>query len=176
MDVCTRAHTHTHAHSIHMHVPVCLFPPPVLPQSALKHAPLPRIPGQPEAKVQDRDWGGSSKGEQCSLPTLTGGVLPLSGTLIGAATRWICFLSHLMFLGLLCSSISRENSLARGGGFGTPSGGLAFGKLCLNYLERKTEVKEVAMWCGHGRGPPSPPWCTYSDCDQFCFNRLVLWF
>ena len=56
--VHARAHTHTHAHSIHMHVPVCLFPPPVLPQSALKHAPLPRIPGQPEAKVQDRDWGG----------------------------------------------------------------------------------------------------------------------
>ena len=174
--VHAHAHTHTHAHSIHMHVPVCLFPPPVLPQSALKHAPLPRIPGQPEAKVQDRGWGGSSKGEQCSLPTLTGGVLPLSGTLMGAATRWICFLSHLVFLGLLCSSISRENSLARGGGFGTPSGGLAFGKLCLNYLERKTEVMEVAMWCGHGRGPPSPPWCTYSDCDQFCFNRLILWF
>ena len=120
----THTHTHTHAHSPDMHVPVCLFPPPVLPQSALKHAPLPRLPGQLEAKVPDRGWGGSSKVEQCCQLMLTGGVLPQSGTLMGAATRWTCFLSHFVFLGLLCSSISRENSLAKGGGFRNPSGDL----------------------------------------------------
>ena len=56
-----------------------------------------------------------------------------------------------------------------------PLWGLAFGELWLNYLERKTEVEEVVMCCGHGRGPPSPSWCTYSDGDQLCFNRLILW-
>ena len=51
----------TQAHSAHMRVPVCLFPPPVLPPSALKHAPRPRLPGQLEPKVSDGGWGGGAK-------------------------------------------------------------------------------------------------------------------
>ena len=68
-------------------VPVCLFPPPPLPPSALRHAPRPRLPGQPEPKVPDGGWGGGcqGRGTQCCPPTPTGGVAPRSGTLTGAA-------------------------------------------------------------------------------------------
>lgn len=81
-----------HAHSPHTHVPGCLSPPPALPPSALKHGPRPRLPGQPEPKVPDGGWGGGAKGEPCGPPTPTGGVLPRSGTLMGAATTQPCFL------------------------------------------------------------------------------------
>ena len=87
---------------------------------------------------------------------LTGGVLPQSGTLMVAATRWPCFLSHVVFLGLLWSSTSRENSLARGGGFRTSLWGLAFGEHWLNHFERKTEVEEVLMVVWVWRWPPFP--------------------
>lgn len=39
-------------------VPVCVFPAPPLPPSALRHAPRPRLPGQPEPEVPDGGWGG----------------------------------------------------------------------------------------------------------------------
>ena len=55
------------------------------------------------------------------------------------------FPPSLLFLGLRWSSTSRENTLARGSGFRAPSGGLAFAEHWVNYLESKTEDKEVAM-------------------------------
>ena len=96
------AHVRTRAHSTHIHVSVYLFPTPVLPRSALKHAPQPRLPGQAEVKVPNGDWrplpshkGGTvlpihadwavTKGEQCCPSTLTGDMVPLPGTLMGAA-------------------------------------------------------------------------------------------
>lgn len=134
-------HTRTHAHSAHMHAPVCLLVPPVLPQSALKHAPRPRLPGQPEAKVPDGDWGEGAKGEECCPSTPPGGMVALSGSLMGDAARWPCFLPPWCFR---WSSTSRENSLSRGGGFGTPSEGLPFAERWGTYLEWKTEVEEVS--------------------------------
>ena len=47
------ANVRTRPHSPHMPVAVCLLPPPVLPPSALKHAPRPRLPGQLEPKFHD---------------------------------------------------------------------------------------------------------------------------
>lgn len=102
-------------------------------------------PGSRSLRFPTRAGEGGAKGEHCCPPTPAGAVLPRSGTLMGAATTEPCFLltfpllphthtpppaspAPLVFLGLPCSSTSRENSLARGGGFGTPSGGLAFGE------------------------------------------------
>ena len=62
---CLRACTH----STHVRVPVCLFPPPVLPPSALKHAPRPRLVGQREPKFPNGGWGGCAKGDPV-LPAL----------------------------------------------------------------------------------------------------------
>ena len=82
-------------------------------------------------------------GEPCGPPTPTGGVLPRSGTLMGAATTQPCFLLLLTPLPLppnppppppWCFWASRAHPPAEsilwqeGGGFGTPSGGLAFGE------------------------------------------------
>lgn len=132
-----------HAHSPHTHVPGCLSPPPALPPSALKHGPRPRLPGQPEPKVPDGGWGGGAKGEPCGPPTPTGGVLPRPGTLMGAATTQPCFLLLLTPLPPppnppppppWCFWASRAHPPAEsilwqeGEGFGTPSGGLAFGE------------------------------------------------
>ena len=79
VDACVRTHMHT------LRTHACLFPPLVLLPSALKHAPRPRLPGQLEPIVPDGGWGGGAKGTQCCLPTPTGGVVPRSGTLMGAA-------------------------------------------------------------------------------------------
>ena len=61
----------------------------------------------------------------------------------GGCNQMALFPPSLVFLSLGCSSISRENSPSRGGGFGTPSGGLAFADRWVTYLEWKTEVEEV---------------------------------
>ena len=76
VDVCV--HTDTHAHSAHVHVHVCLFPPPVL-RSALKHAPQPRLSGQPEAKVPDGGWGGVQRGNCAASQCLLGVCCPYLG-------------------------------------------------------------------------------------------------
>ena len=75
----------TQAHCAHMRVPMFLFPPPVLLPSALKHAPQPRLPGQPEPKFHDEGWGWGAKGAQYCLPMPTVGIVPRSGTLMEAA-------------------------------------------------------------------------------------------
>ena len=74
-----------HTHSTHMHVPVCLFSPPVLPPSALKHAPRPRLPGQSEPKVPDGGWGGSAKGDPVLPAYADWGPHAPTGTLMGEA-------------------------------------------------------------------------------------------
>ena len=66
---CVPARVCARAPSTPMRVPVCLFPPPPLPPSVLKHAPRPKLLGQLEPKVPDRGWGGCAKGDPV-LPTL----------------------------------------------------------------------------------------------------------
>ena len=144
-------------------VPVCVFPPPPLPPSALRHAPRPRLPGQPEPEVPDGGWGGGcqGRGTQCCPPTRTGGVAPRSGTLTGAAaTGQPCFLlfpappphltpahptpAPLVFLGLPWPPTGRGTSLARGEGSGPLLGDWLSGERWLSYLERKAEVEAGA--------------------------------
>ena len=114
------------------------------------------------------------------------------GTVLPAHADWGCvapiwdtggdsnlkalFPPPLVLLGFPWLSTSRENSLERGGGFRTTSGGLAFGERWVNNLERKTGQGGGDRRLGVDVGPPSPSWCTYSDGDQLCFNHLVLWF
>lgn len=62
----------------------------------------------------------------------------------GGRNQMALFPPSLVFLSLWWSSTSRENSLSRGGGFGTLSGGLAFAERWVTYLEWKTEVEEVS--------------------------------
>ena len=81
MPACT--HVRTHAHSTHIHVSVCLFPTPVLPRSALSQGCLGRR--RLKFPTGTRDPSPVTKGEQCCPSTLTGDMVPLSGTLMGAA-------------------------------------------------------------------------------------------
>ena len=142
MDVCV--HTCTQANSTQMHVHVCLLPPLVLPWSVLKHAPRPRLPGQPEANVPAGGWGGGAKGNGAACPHQLGAWSPIWVT-DRRKNQMALFPPSLLFLGLRWSSTSRENTLARGAGFRAPSGRLAFAEHWVNYLERKTEDKEVVM-------------------------------
>ena len=126
MDACVHAH---------VPVPVCLLPL-VLPPSALKHAPQPRLPGSQSLKFLTGAGEGVQRGTQCCPPTPTGGVVPQSWTVMGGSSNQIALfplLPHapptprpapLFFLGVLWSSTSREISLARGRGLGTPLGDL----------------------------------------------------
>lgn len=124
-------------------VPVCVFPAPPLPPSALRHAPRPRLPGQPEPEVPDGGWGGGcqGRGTQCCPPTRTGGVAPRPGTLTGAAaTGQPCFLlfpapppqltppQPPWFFWASRGHPPAEGTLWQEGGFGAPPGGLAIGR------------------------------------------------
>ena len=87
------------------------------------------------------------------------------------------FPPSLVFLSLRWSSISRENSLSRGGCFGTPSGGLAFAERWVTYLEWKTEVEEVSTVAWPLTLVPLPRlWGIFAAGDRLCFNSLLRWF
>lgn len=141
-------------------VPVCVFPAPPLPPSALRHAPRPRLPGQPEPEVPDGGWGGGvpRKGDPV-LPAHAdwGRRAPTWDTDGGGSNRTALFPplpraatpahptpAPLVFLGLPWPPTGRGNSLARGEGSGPLLGDSLSGERWLSYLERKTEVEAGA--------------------------------
>ena len=120
------------------------------------------------------------------------GVGRKGGTVLPANAYWACvapiwdtdgdsnlkalFPPPLVLLGFPSLSASKKNSLERGGGFRTTSGGLAFGECWVNNLERNTGQGGGDRCLGVDIGPPSPSWCTYSDGNQLGFNHLLCWF
>lgn len=128
--------------------------------SALRHAPRPRLPGQPEPEVPDGGWGGGvpRKGDPV-LPAHAdwGRRAPTWDTDGGGSNRTALFPplpraatpahptpAPLVFLGLPWPPTGRGNSLARGEGSGPLLGDSLSGERWLSYLERKTEVEAGA--------------------------------
>lgn len=128
-------------------VPVCVFPPPPLPPSALRHAPRPRLPGQPEPEVPDGGWGGGvpRKGDPV-LPAHAdwGRRAPTWDTDGGGSHRTALLPplpraatpphpssphpSPLGFSGPPVATHRQRELSGKRGGFGAPPGGLAIGR------------------------------------------------